>query len=137
MKQNIALKISLGLTTALLSLQPLAQAADQGTPAGGAGGQRGTQLRERMQDAMKELNLTDEQKEKLKPLWQAQAQKMRELMKDQGLSRQEKVEKFKAAREEMEPKLKQILTAEQFEKWQKQRETMRQQIARHRQARQK
>ena len=137
MKHNIALKICLGLVTGLLSLQPLAQAADQSTPAGRAGGQRGAQFRERLQDTMNELNLTDEQKEKLKPLWREQAQKLRELLKDQGLSRQEKMEKFKAAREEMEPKLKQILTAEQFEKWQKQREKMRDQIGQRRQARKK
>lgn len=137
MKQNITLKISLGLVTGLLSLQPLARAADQGTPAGGAGGQRLAQLRERIQERVQELNLTDEQKEALKPLWQEQAQKLRELVRDSSLSREEKIEQSKAAREEMKPKLKQILTSEQFDKLQKQREQMREQIAQRRQARQK
>jgi hypothetical protein len=89
--------------------------------------QRGTQDRAGLQDALKDLNLTDEQKEELKPLWQEQAEKVRELRQDKSLSPQEKMAKVKAIQEEMEPKLKQVLTGEQFEKWQKQRERMREQ----------
>jgi hypothetical protein len=112
-----ALMAALALAGAL-SWQPQTLCAAQEKS---AAGQRLEQFRERMQDTMKELNLTDEQKEKLKPIWQEQMQKMRELWQDQNLSRQEKMEKFKTMREEMEPKLKPILTAEQLEKWQKQR----------------
>jgi Spy/CpxP family protein refolding chaperone len=92
-------------------------------PAPAAGGQRVAQFRERMQDTMKELKLTDAQKEKLKPIWQEQMQKMRELWQDQSLSQQEKMQRFKALQKEMQPKLKEILTAEQLEKWQQQRGT--------------
>ena len=117
-----------------LSWQPQTLCAAQDKP---AAGQRLAQFRERMQDTMKELNLTDEQKEKLKPIWQEQAQKVRELRQDKNLSPQEKMAKVKVIQEEMEPKLKQILTAEQFEKWQKQREKMREQFSQRRQTRQK
>jgi Spy/CpxP family protein refolding chaperone len=87
--------------------------------------QRGAQGRAGLQEALKDLNLTDDQKAKLKPLWQAQAEKLRELRGDKNLPPQEKMEKFKAVQDEMEPKLRQILTGEQFDKWQKQREKMR------------
>lgn len=135
MKHKIAMKISLGLVTGLLGLQPFAQAADQAAPAVRGGGERLAQLRERIQERVKELNLTAEQKEQLKPLWQAQAQKLRELVKDPSLSRQEKMEHFKASREAMQPKLKQILTVEQYEHWREQREKMRERINARRTAR--
>jgi Spy/CpxP family protein refolding chaperone len=112
-----ALMTALALAGAL-SWQPQTLCAAQDKP---AGGQRLAQFRERMQDTMKELNLSDEQKEKLKPIWQEQMQKMRELWQDQSLSRQEKMEKFKAVQKEMQSKLKEILTAEQLQKWEKQR----------------
>jgi Spy/CpxP family protein refolding chaperone len=116
---NNALMAALALAGAL-SWQPQTLCAAQDKP---AAGQRLEQFRERMQDTMKELNLTDEQREKLKPIWREQMQEMRELWQDQNLSRQEKLEKFKAVQAEMQPKLKEILTAEQWEKWQKQRGT--------------
>lgn len=115
-----------------LSWQSQSLAAER---AQAAGGQRLARFRERLQDLAADLNLTDAQREKLKPIWQEQMEKMRELWQDQTLSRQEKLEKFKAIQEEMEPKLKQILTAEQFEKWQKQRETLREQAKNRRQQR--
>ena len=108
-----------------LSWQPQTRCAAQDKP---AAGQRLAQFRERMQDTMKELNLTDEQKEKLKPIWQEQMQKLRELWQDQGMSRQDKMEKFKAMQGESEPKLKEILTAEQLEKWQKQQTQTRERL---------
>jgi len=92
------------------------------------GGERGERIRERMQEVSKELNLTDEQREKLKPIFQAQAEKMKELRADTTLSREEKMQKWKAIREEFAPKIKEVLTPEQFEKWQKMREEMREKL---------
>lgn len=100
-----------------LSWQPQALATDQDKP---AADQRLAQLRDRMQEMAKDLDLTEAQKEKLKPIWQEQTQKMRELVRDQNLSRQEKMEQFRKLRENLQPKLKEIFTAEQMEKWQKQ-----------------
>ena len=57
--------VALATIAGALSLQTLAQAADNQAPAQPAGGDRAAALRERMQDTAKELNLTDEQKEKL------------------------------------------------------------------------
>lgn len=98
------------------SWQSQTVAADQSGP---GAGQRAAHVRERIMDRAGDLNLTDEQKAKLKPIWQERSHKLRELWQDQSLSQQEKVEKLKVMREEMAPKLKQLLTAEQLEKWQK------------------
>jgi Spy/CpxP family protein refolding chaperone len=88
--------------------------AKQGQTAGGAGGPLA-----RLQEAIKDLNLTDTQKEQLKPLYQEQMEKLRDLHQDTSLSIPEKLEKLKAMNKEIAPKLKQVLDAEQFAKWEK------------------
>ena len=86
-------------------------------------------IRERLQEVAKELNLTDEQKEKLKPIVQAEWEKVRELRADTSLSREQKIEKLKALKEELAPKVKEILTPEQLAKWKEIREEFRANIA--------
>ncbi|GEM_PF-473170 len=88
-------------------------------------GERGGRIREQMQEMTEKLGLTDAQKEKLKPIWQEQGEKMKEIFGSADLSREQKMEKMKAVREEFAPKFKEVLTPEQFEKWQKMREEMR------------
>jgi len=90
--------------------------AKQGQPAA-AGAERPLA---KLEGAIKELNLTDEQKEQLKPLYQEQMEKLRDLYQDNSLSMAGKLEKLKALHKEIAPKLKQVLDAEQFAKWQKQ-----------------
>lgn len=75
--------------------------------------------RERVQEAIKELNLTEEQKEKLKGVYQGSIEKLRDLRQDSNLSLQEKLEKLKAMRKEIEPEVKKAMDAAQYEKWQK------------------
>jgi Spy/CpxP family protein refolding chaperone len=106
----------------MLSLQPMARAAETSAAAQPAQDERGAAIRERMQAVAKELGLTDEQKQQLKPILQAEAEKMKALRDDQSLSRPEKLEKLKAIREELLPQLKEILTPEQLTKWQKLRQ---------------
>ena len=74
---------------------------------------------ERLQQISEELKLTDEQKEKLKPVLQEQAKKARELRADKDLSKEDRLAKVKELREGMNTKLKAILTPEQLEKWNK------------------
>ena len=68
-------------------------------------------------------------KEAMMPAMQGQGEKVRALMQDQNVPREEKMAKMKELGEqiekELEPKLKEILTPEQLEKWQKKREEMR------------
>ena len=110
--------IALAALAGLLNLQPVARAADNKDAATPAAGDRAGALRERMQDAARELNLTPEQKEKLQTIVRDRMEKLRDLRQDTSLSQQEKAEKFKTAREEIAAEVKKVLTPEQFEKWQ-------------------
>ena len=107
----------IGLAVVGLSLQPLAWAADTTPATPPAPSDRLGALRERMQETAKELNLTDEQKEKLQAVLREQFGKLRDLRQDTSLSQQEKKEKFKAIRDEITAEARKVLTPEQFEKW--------------------
>ena len=115
MRQRLATLLVVGSALSLLSL---GQAADEKTPPQPAAGGTATGLRGRMQQTAAELNLTDEQKEKVKPLFQSLMEKMRGLREDSNLSPQQRMEKLRALREEFTPQVKKVLTPEQFEKWQ-------------------
>ena len=113
----------------VLNLQPTARAAEPSAAAQPAPvtaqptqDERGAAARERMQEVARELGLTDAQKEQLKPILKAEAAKMKALRADESLTRSEKLEKLKAIRAELQPQVKEILTPEQLEKWQKIRE---------------
>jgi protein CpxP len=80
---------------------------------------RADAAKDRLQQISKELNLTPEQKEKVKPILQAEREKLRGL---RDLAPDQRREKAKEIRKEMGDKLKAILTPEQLEKWQKMRQ---------------
>lgn len=114
--------IALAAVAGVLSLQPLTRAADATEPAKApappAAGGRGAALRDRMQETARELNLTDEQKEKLQTILRGQMEKLRDLRQDTSLTPAEKAAKGKAIREDIIAEAKKVLTPEQFEKWQ-------------------
>ena len=103
---------------ALIALSPLVRAEDKPTPPEGRPpqGQRGEMAKERAAKMAEELKLTDEQKTKVTALLKEQAETMRG-MKD--ATPEERREKMKAGREEMQKKMKTILTPEQYTKWEK------------------
>lgn len=109
--------IALAAVAGVLSFQPLTRAADTNAPAAPAGGAHPGAWRERMQETARELNLTDEQKEKLQTVIRGQMEKLRDLRQDANLSPPEKREKLQAIREEITAEVKKVLTPEQFEKW--------------------
>jgi Spy/CpxP family protein refolding chaperone len=109
--------VALAAIAGALSLQSLARAADTQAPAQPASADRPAALRDRMQDTAKELNLTDEQKEKLQTIIREQTGKLRDLRQDASLSPEDKKEKTRAIREEIMAEVKKVLTPEQFEKW--------------------
>ena len=111
--------IALAAVAGVLGLQPLTWAADTNEPAvTPAAGSRLAAQRERMQETAKELNLTDEQKNKLQTIIRGQAGKLRDLRQDTSLAPEDKKEKLRALREEITAEVKKVLTPEQFEKWQ-------------------
>ena len=112
---------------ALIAFTPTLRAEDKPErpdrserPGGGPGGPGGPGQRGDMLKKMaEELGLSDEQKSKLQEVFKAQ----REAMKD--LSPEERREKMKESREAMNAKVKEILTPEQFAKWEKIRDERR------------
>ncbi len=67
----------------------------------------------------KQLDLTDDQKTKIKPIFEDMQKQFGELRKDTSLSQEDRRAKLKAARDGVTTKLKEILTAEQLAKWEK------------------
>ena len=83
-------------------------------PAGGQGA--------RLDNIAAELNLSDDQKDKFKTVMKSEAEKMKALRDDTNLSQEDRRAKSRDVRKEIVGKVKEILNAEQFEKWQKSRQ---------------
>jgi len=73
----------------------------------------------------KELNLTDDQKAKLKPILEDQRAQMKALHEDTTASREQKMAKMKELREERTAKIEAILTPEQKTKFEEMQSKMR------------
>lgn len=67
----------------------------------------------------KELNLTDDQKTKMKAVLEEERTQMKALHQDTSLSKEERQAKMKEIRESTRSAIKQILTPEQLKKWEK------------------
>jgi len=80
---------------------------------------RGMRPMARLQEAIQDLNLTDDQMQQLTPLYTEQMEKLRDLYQDSSLTMAQKVEKLKTVRQEVAPKLKKVFTADQYSKWEK------------------
>ena len=115
----------------LLMLSPALRADDAtNTPpsAPPAGGPPGPGMRGRGPNfdmIAQRLNLTDDQKPKVKEILDNQRQQMRDLRQDQDMSPEDRTAKMKTIREDTNAKLKAVLTADQFEQWQKMEARMR------------
>ena len=125
MKTPVRTFLAAAVLAGAFNLAATAQTNGAACQPAAAAGERGQQLRERAQKIAEELGLTPEQKEQLKPLVQAQMQKLRALHSDTSLSRPEKMEKFKELRQAAAPQFKAILTEEQWQKVQQKMEERR------------
>jgi len=97
----------------------MAQDTNNAGTEGKKGGKRGfPTVEERMDRMSKELNLTDDQKPKVKAVLEEQSTKMRGV---RDLPQDEQREKFQASREETNKKMKEILTPEQYTKFESMR----------------
>ncbi len=104
----------------LLAWNLALRAADTNTPpstppAGGPpAGHRGPGV-----GGIEQLNLTADQKPKFQAIMDAQGQKMRALHADTSLSQEDRRAKMQSIHQDTTTQLKAILTADQFDKWQK------------------
>lgn len=96
----------------------------QSTNAPARGARRGS-IQQRVDRMNSELNLTADEKTKVTALFEADAKKRQELRADTSMDREQKRTKGRELMAEQEKKLKEILTPEQFEKWQKLRQQIR------------
>lgn len=130
------------LLAGIVSLQSFATAADAPTSPPPPGQppaarpdrpgrpQNGQQVRDRLEQVAKELGLSDEQKTKVGDILKSESEKMRALRQDESLTQEQRREKAMALRTEIQGKVKEVLTAEQYEKWTKIREQQRERMQR-------
>ena len=99
----------------LLGCLPVAtQAAKLGHPASG----KSAGAKERFQDIAAQLQLTDQQKQQLKPILREEAQKLKSLWAETGVAKRQKHAQLNQIRQDFTARVKAILTPEQFAKWQ-------------------
>jgi protein CpxP len=75
-----------------------------------------------LQKISEALNLTDDQKEKLRPILQEEVDKMKAVRDDTSLTPDQKKAKLREIHEAYRPKVNDVLTPEQQAKWQKMKE---------------
>jgi len=120
-------RIILSITLALGGLLAVASAGMAQDQKAGQEGKKGRQnVEQRLNTMAEELKLTAEQKSKVKALLEDQAKKMEAMRGEmQNLSQEERRAKMQTNREEMNKKMKEILTADQYTKYEAQRAEMR------------
>ena len=77
---------------------------------------------ERLAEISSQLNLTEDQKEKIKPILMEEAPKLKALKADTSLSRRKRFQKLRAIMDETSASLKEILTSDQLKTLQKMRD---------------
>jgi periplasmic protein CpxP/Spy len=113
----------------LLAWNPALRAADTNTPPAAKPANACPDGKQRPMGMMRggpgldqiaqQLNLTEDQKAKVKPILEERDKKMMEMRGGTGLSQEERRAKMQAIRQETVTQMKAVLTPEQFEKWQK------------------
>ena len=121
MKKNILRSLAILAVAGLLGATASAQDTKQDTKAP----RRGAQVEERLKQLSEELNLTPEQKAKIKPVLEKEREKVQALRSDTSLTREQRQEKMRAMRADLDKQIKPILTADQYQKWEKSRAEMR------------
>ena len=84
---------------------------------------RGMTIEQRVDRLSEQLKLTEAQKPKVKALLEDENKKVQELRKDTALSREDRRAKTRSLREESNKKMKEILSAEQFKKYEETQRT--------------
>jgi protein CpxP len=136
-KPLLALTLSAFLGAAIAAPAPQAADAQAGGQEGQAGhhGRQAMDPQKRVDMLAKQLNLTDDQKQKLLPILTEQREKMKSIRDDTSLSRDDRFQKMRDLRQDTDNKINPILTDEQKQKYadmqQKTRERMEQRMHDH------
>jgi len=97
----------------------------KGEKKGGAQGKGRPTVEQQLEQMTADLKLTDAQKPKVKAVLEESSKKRGEIYNDSSVPREQRREKMQPIMQEETKKMKEILTSEQFEKWQKMREERR------------
>ncbi|HWY55658.1 MAG TPA: hypothetical protein VNZ03_14420 [Terriglobales bacterium] len=114
---TILMLLAAGLTLAQPSQESQAPTPDKRT-----GMQRGESVDQHLQMLSEKLNLTDDQKEKLKPILQDQMQQMKAVREGGSLSEEQKRAKMKSIHESLHDQINAVLTPEQQSKFKQMRQ---------------
>ena len=102
----------------LMACSTLVTAQDAPQADAKKGGKKGFTIEQQMERMTDQLTLTDEQKPKVKAVLEETSKKMQPIRADSSLDRDARMEKMKPIMEEQNKKMKEILTADQFTKYQ-------------------
>ena len=124
MKKLQVLAIAAALCTSMLALGQDAQSGQGGQKGWGQGHGRGEGMSPdtQLQHMSEALNLTDDQKTKIKPILEDQSKQMQQLRGDTSLSQQDRRAKMQQIHESTMSQIKPILTSDQQKKLESMRE---------------
>lgn len=108
------MKIRITLTAALIFCLGFLLVAAPGLQAQDAK----AEAAKKVESLAKQLNLTADQKQKLLPVLAEEAPKLKAVKEDTALTGMQKLQKIHAIHEETDPKVKAILSADQYQQWQ-------------------
>jgi Spy/CpxP family protein refolding chaperone len=77
-----------------------------------------------MKKMAEKLNLSQQQQDQLKPIFEKQHEQMRAIWQDNSLSKDQKKEKMQALRQDFQTQINGVLTPDQQQQWQQMREQM-------------
>jgi Spy/CpxP family protein refolding chaperone len=119
MMKNLMLPAILALLLAIVSPSAWAQMGPMGGDhSGGQMGHGPMSVDQKLQMMTKQLNLTTDQQEKIKPILENESQQMQALHQDSSLSREERMSKTQQIRQGTNEQIKPILTSDQQQKFQ-------------------
>jgi protein CpxP len=121
---TFSLALALSLTTAAQtsSTKPKQQASPDQSQTGSAGAMHRDRVGERLEWLGQQLNLTEDQEEKLKPILADEFKQMRAVGEDTSLTQDQKRDKMKQIHEAARPQVQAILTPEQQQKFARMKE---------------
>ncbi len=86
-------------------------------PQAGPGGHGPMSPDQRLQMMTKQLNLTADQQEKIKPMLESQSQQMQALHQDTSLSQEDRISKMQQIRQSTNEQIKSVLNSDQQQKF--------------------
>jgi len=113
----LILLTTLSMVLAVAGVSAWAQMGPEGSPAGGQMGHGQMSPDQRLQMLTKQLNLTSDQQEKIKPILENESQQMQTLRQDSSLSREDRMSKMQQIRQSTHAQIRSNLTSDQQQKF--------------------